>query len=1081
MLQALINFIDAENTAAASEPDPCESQTPQTSPPQRAPSADDLAAKARLHRTPRQVELDAVNELVAAVLVDITEKRFRSAREGLTALESACATSASIIDSATGGTTSSSTFIQQGRTRDDSTCPHCSRRVASLAMHIRTCPAAPPPGGAAATAVEAPPPPKVVPPMLEIVASLRSKLADAVIAEMHSPATPVDEMRSLWCDGAALGDPRASAVFGDTVTAHFTQFAEGVRGEMNALRSLMRVGVDSSSGTASDSSGVPLHPYLRRHRAALGAGPVNADGSLALRGDGRPAPSPPPSAAAATPEAAVDALASLLGEASSWLIDIMETRGGAPHAERCAIAARVHSSATAAALPVLALFAADTHLSTTIALARAAADVAEGRPPVLWPRSSSGDGDADKHVALQQQRQQQSSQRLAAWRDGPPSGVWLVPGGIALAAEWPLPAQPPPAAATSSSRIAAGANTRPAQPPPPLVIALSAAVAIVDEAADIVSFICQLLERYLRSVSAALSLGPRGAPSRLPDSDALTAAMHALQSQYVALEHAYVAHSIASVLADNTSWERVSVHEDAAVKTHAWCDAVFFVASKGLARSGATCCDMAAAAALNYVTGCLDGAVRVAVRRCAQAATDTVSSANPPHGGGSAARATYGRGTAAKDNENEDDIDAALARRFAQALLGPGSTRPSVDAPRTLHSAPTATAAHPRAVKDACLAADSAIVGLNTIATTARYASSLYHRALTEMTGLFPAQATATSMTTAIATKAMRLGEPQYAAAVNHISQNSLNAAVVRAELELVQTVLHGPLSELRAVTQSFDAVVSAAARAMARTIAASGVAVITRFSEVDPMAYALDDARFLAVTDGVGGPVPVDPARAVAATTHKGAGTAAVSLGDPVVAAIAHDVIASPGLPALLSRLLAPDAAAPLLVGVASAVAEALENGWARAAAVTDLGALRMQAQARAAHGLFDRLTWASVWRDERTQQHFSSRGEGIGIRAAFGRLTVLAEVYGVDSVDALYAVPQPLHPLSRSDVSSALERRVVLVLRAGPDAATAASPGVPAVGQWLPLFSPATIQTLDWQRVKVTCEADVRVGAST
>lgn len=180
---------------------------------------------------------------------------------------------------------------------------------------------------------------------------------------------------------------------------------------------------------------------------------------------------------------------------------------------------------------------------------------------------------------------------------------------------------------------------------------LGMAVSIVDETADQISFLCQLLERYSRCLAfCSETCGPAFPSSesgRAPSSDSSTngngkskskkgerdpllLTLWELQGHYVQLERSYLLSSVRLALLPPNGWKVVSVHEDSRVRTYAWCDNLFFLLSKGVSRAAATCADMAAAAVTNYVAGCCDDILKRVLYACAAVGSGLVRSLKDP-------------------------------------------------------------------------------------------------------------------------------------------------------------------------------------------------------------------------------------------------------------------------------------------------------------------------------------------------------------------------------------------------------------------------------------------------------------------
>lgn len=586
-------------------------------------------------------------------------------------------------------------------------CPHCSRRVVSVELHVRTCPALAASGAAR-------PPAAALDPQADAARAAQQRLARAVLSELRSPSTPPSLARSLWCAGAGLllepgdgeagrsGDDRGgtqagavgsvdavTAAFADVVVRLFTDFVADVSRELQSVVSVRAVGEAGWLQQQLHSGRPrPLPPFLARFRAVLGPPPWDSTGrpvsssslasasagtggadAAADAGGSSPSAAPRASAAEAGSVPHIDALTRLLGEAATWLSSILEQP--VPHRDRCFVADALHAACARACLPVLEAYRADVVLRGVTATAAALLEHVV-RVPV---RSGSRDPlDATLEVAGAAAAVATSPHVAAASAGGGAGAARGGFGGGRLGSLRPLgsSAAHPPHAGGAGASAAPQLAPPPAQatPTPPLAVYAGAALAIVDLVADQTSFVCQLLERYLRCLTVCTARGPAGLPSRAPPGDSLASAMQELQAEYVLLEHAYATAATRQLVCSAEGWEPVRLHEDAAVATFSWVDDALYVLSKSLARAAATCCDMAAAAALNYAAEAVGDVLGEAAVRCVE-----LAGAGEGGGGGALRGGGLGVTRAAATRLQvgaslDDDSEAALAAQLSSALLG---------------------------------------------------------------------------------------------------------------------------------------------------------------------------------------------------------------------------------------------------------------------------------------------------------------------------------------------------------------------------------------------------------------------------
>jgi len=519
---------------------------------------------------------------------------------------------------------------------------------------------------------------------------------------------------------------------------------------------------------------------------------------------------------------------------------------------------------------------------------------------------------------------------------------------------------------------------------PPLPLPLPVAVAILDSASARASFTASLLERYVRLVAASQASSRLDAPAR--GTDDMTLATHALQGRYVLLERAYLLNAAALALrggpgagpwryapnATGWAWTPVGVHEDTRVRTYAWCDALFYIASKSLARAVGTGCDMAAAGVTNFVAGCLEEGVTAVVARCV-----VLAGQGWPEEGRMVPSLA----------EEEEDVEGEVAAALTAALGGPAA-RSAPASPR-----PSAPAEPARPEGEHPPVCDEAVWALNTVATVGLYAASLYERTAAELASVFPAT---------------EEGEDGGHGEVEHGDRKSKAPQAARAIapweppafsfIPRVHSYLSGPLETLHAAAVSFAfgggpasaalPHLHAAARSLVTTVCGPGLAALTLCLSGKP--YVLSEGQF----EGGG------------EEEEEGGTGGAVHI-------FAAAVLAPLRLPALAAVTL-PVIVDAVVQALARATAAAFEGGWGVGggggtppALVNEYGALLMAAQLRA---VLDAL-------------------EGLAARGAhrrpFGRLVQVLAVLGLDAPHELYGLTFPRPLLSQAEVEGLLIKR--------------------------------------------------------
>jgi hypothetical protein len=1146
-----------------------------------------------------QVSLDAFNERVALVHVDAAEGRLVDAALRLLDLEAFTRTHPLLVPAASASASASSRAAAPAAAGaallDSSRCPYCSRRVASVAMHARTCPDRPPTASLppppesspspAATPASARRPPSpldaaaAADPRVEMLGVLRARvLSDLSRAMRRCKAEgQVDEVRELWCPAANLGDDEATRIFAEVVRDHFQSYAGDVLAQFGGQRDEARRAAEaeleaavlaSEARATSSFSAARPHPYLLRHFHtivdAAGVAPEDLMGGDDGEGDGEvevdvfsddtpggakgPAPgdgavdqdefnvydddgpssTKPPSTT--TPShysnahprgppartssggvsggggggggaaAAVEALAALLGEATVWMAKILEQP--VPRGACSAVAAALHSAAVDAALPVLAAYRADAALDGTIAVAKKLLDFAEertkGSDMARWeaweaavraamprgggpgrgghPRaarklnnSSSPDGAAPTISPS-------SSSSSSSPFSSPREPVLLIRFDDAGAGSRRKPRTEGEAAAAAAYAAAAAAAPFPLSSLGPLPLTVRGATGVVDEACDQLSFLCNLLERYLRCVTVALGLGAGDEPSRTDD--AVAVAMHGFQGEYVLLERAYLENAVSRAAAAESGWAPVAMGEDSRVLTFAWTDHAFFLLSKAVARAAATRCDMAAAAVINFVAGCLDGAVRRVATDCVRmssarraAAVVAAAEASAATGGAPASAAAANAAARRGAGDDVDEVEIEMTRRLQAALAkapgtaggggggsggggggggggkagkggGGGGGGASGGGGGSTNEEDEEEAHEPAA-------ADSALQACNTVYTASRFARSLFERTCGEVASIFPLPASQQQEQQQeagegegrgagegdVGPRAAAISSPGPPLSPTSASSGSGSGFGGELALPVCHPYLRTPLEGLRAVVGDFDGLADDAARALAGGLVGDGVAHMRQILLQASVTTSPQSSSSLAPSQGSHAPSSSSSSSSSTYVLSDAAYDAAC-VSDPLLGAFNGGVMVASGLRAALRAIAKPAAAEAVLRHVAGLVAGVLEDGWVGglssspsssavsspsqppAVPVNEYGALLLAAELR---GVESRLSALAV-----STKGLASANPS---RRSFLRLQQCVAVLGLDALQELYALAFPSPLLTRAQVTGLLQQRTGLI----------------------------------------------------
>jgi hypothetical protein len=289
-------------------------------------------------------------------------------------------------------------------------------------------------------------------------------------------------------------------------------------------------------------------------------------------------------------------------------------------------------------------------------------------------------------------------------------------------------------------------------------------MAICDEACDQISYACAVVERFQTVSLRTLGVSNSGMSAVSLADDAeyshLERAMQRLQSDYVAIERAFLMNALREATRDppapraqalrtapsnleailSEKWSAVAVDEDTTIRCFAAIDAIFFIASKALARAVNSLAPLAAAAVINFVAAELDTTLKETLSICMRLSLQLRAGAfalpgETPVGDDETMGGAVG---GAQGRLTEQDLDDEIAERLSSALATaqqPQSAGLTADA-----AAGGDSAAHDAALVTAVAApalSDVALAALNSLAAASDYASSLCARSENEAAGIF--------------------------------------------------------------------------------------------------------------------------------------------------------------------------------------------------------------------------------------------------------------------------------------------------------------------------------------------------------
>lgn len=928
------------------------------------------------------------------------------------------------------------------------TCHLCGRRVASIVQHMKTCPLAQHASSSSVTPEHSPPKTSndARPAMMEMVKVSQKRLESTIITRMRklSKDGSLDETRRLWCAGSAsLRSTDCDGVFSATVRAHFVDFAGPVLSALETARSL-------EVNKFAKGNDYIVHPYIRAHAkllaeasglvikaAAISQSNATEEQAGAFGLTSR--------ADSAHLQAHLEALSTLLGEASTWMAMILEQE--VPHSSRCEVAGSLHKACVELSLPVVRAYRDDGLLTYTASVAKALIDCAEGGQDSLI-RLSQSQWESTLRFALNPVQSNETS-RSALFEhsiadsmnaidsvDNSSSSVNEAATELCIRVEFEPPSNSTQKRGATSSSVSkrgqapkqqshltnshdegvtfinpdllvekssssSSSLLNPSITLSPVNLTLDGATAVVDEACEKATFICQILERYLRCVTVCLGLGTSDQPSRT--SDALAEAMHELQGDYVLLERAFLTTAVARATVTRSStntedsssdgWTPVVMGDDPDELCFAWVDHSLFILSKAIARACATCCDLAAAAVINFVSQCVDVDLRRVANKCIEFCSEL--------------RADESKAIVKRAEGSErDDVDDEVARRIAEALAVDDERACDMDATaRPLQGGGMLLEDKDAEMIAAISAArkphvsDNALIALNTVSTAASYLRSLFLKTRTEVELVFP---------------------PPVPIKSNAEDESSLDSfsQEIFSRPPRCHPLVAGTLDNFRSIVESFTKIADDAAKVVAFTLISNGLNSMrsvfhpypTGFENDISYSYMISQKTFDVMTTMSSGRIEAG----------KGA---TLGSSDPLLSAFEFDLVVKSGLAACLHALRKQDSidtdlgasctADLVLRHVSIAVAQLVEESWTTST-VSEYGALLQAAQLRE---FIRRLSSLA-------------RNPHVAVARPFSRLSQIASVLALDSLPDLYSLtffPKAL--LTRAEISKLIMLRVGLV----------------------------------------------------
>jgi hypothetical protein len=958
-----------------------------------------------------------------------------------------------------------------------STCHLCGRRVASIVQHMKTCPKAQSTtissnlNNKNQSKIQSSSDARHA--MIEMVKVSQKRLESTIISSMRtlSKDGSLDECRQLWLAGSAsLRSEDCDILFADIVRAHFVEFARPVSSTLDATRT-----ADANKLKTKLDNNV-IHPYIKAHARLLceSSGITSlattdsfmkneSSDSLQIESkDTDPIYGVTSRIDGVHLQAHLEALSTLLGEASTWMAMIHEQP--VPHSSRCLVAGSLHKACVDASLPVVRAYRDDGLLTATGCVAKALIDCAEGNQSsllhgskALWestlraasnPPSQRYDSLLSKSEhnssSSKSEHNSSSSTELASFSSlESGNDLKTMPKLTMIHIEFEEYSSSHPGKrvySNSSANTSSSSTSNAKRGPPtskhqfsndndnvtfinpdlvsesttemakrelllPLNLTLDGATAVVDEACEKATFMCQILERYLRCVTVCLGLGTSEQPSRT--SDPLADSMHELQGDYVLLERAFLTTAVARATvtspeikndSNSDGWVPVVMGDDSNELCFAWVDHSLFVLSKAIARACATCCDLAAAAVINFVAGCIDVDLRRVASMCVEQCSELRNT--PIEMSLSNAESTGVRNGSSSDER--DDIDNEVAKRIAAALEVEDENARNVDVNvqplqggMLLDDKDAGLIAAVNAARKPRVS-DDALIALNTVATAATYLRSLFLKTRAEVELVFPPPIS------------LKYSEDS--------SETTSTESFSRPPV--CHQLVAGTLDNLRSVAESFTIIADDAAKRVAESLISVGLNSMSTLLRLSHSGSASDGSYSYMISQQTFDTMTLHSGRF---EDSKGGGIP--SSNDPLLSSFEHDLVIKSGLVAALQMLRKQDsiecAYGPsctsdlVLKHVSLLIARLVEDSWT-SSVVSEYGALLQAAQLRE---FIRRLSSLA-------------RNPHVAVAKPFSRLTQVASVLSLDSLPDLYSLsffPKAL--LSRSEVSKLLLLRVGLV----------------------------------------------------
>lgn len=785
-----------------------------------------------------------------------------------------------------------------------------------------------------------------------------------------------------------------------------------------------------------------------------------------------------------TPSMIVEVLTTILSEATIWMSQIMEQ--DVPITAKYHIIAIIHAEVVEACLPLLQAYREDSQLDATLAIARTLLNYAENRltnqdkglrkhfehtlETIVHYRTTriqSNDDNGSDTVSfltnntvstdsfpVDTENRETEPSTFSSSSSSTPPPLTSVTYAAVTEEEDPIlitrfdncTSSSQPKKKNKSTVVKYTVPTTPyvlepsvpLSPVPssyaPLPLPLSSSTGIIDETCDQLSYVCAILEKYLRYTTVSLGLGNADQPSRMDDELAIV--MHGLQGEYVLLERTYLENAIARAANTSKGWLPVSMSEDANVRTFAWVDMAFFILSKAIARACGTYCDMAAAAVINFVTNCLDQNIRKVINECIELCrterkdnqnnkneTLEVNPANLP----TRRHNAYSVG---------DEAEEELARQLQQVLLGgkksstiTNGNHENIGSDNSFSNDNEDDDMH--RVHEPAVAA-IAIYACNTVHTASLFVRSLYERTCGEVSTIFPLPyndnqnlSTQIKNTSDIDVSHLGYGNDN----TNEDLPLPLCHPYLRVPLDTFRTVIRGrdtnilsssfsshslSLSSSTVNTnndnqQGYNALLENAYTVLARTAGRAGFdQLITLFQS--SVSSSSSSSAFAAFT----GKNEKAPTLRYILNEQEYDTLTTTSTADALLNVFHSQLLIGSGLSTLLSLLRQPQGTDMFLQAMAKQVAIILQNGWINnKLSINEYGALLLAAELR----------------DIEARLSSYTRSGTTLVRKYFTYLEQCMDIWTLDALSDIYSLAFPVPLLSKEEIIQLLHQRVGLI----------------------------------------------------